>query len=72
MAGIFYNRNAKETGVLRAGEVGLCCGRYKDIHGAPVGDYHHAGFLLQDVAQFKKVFKSEARRGFMRVFSRLS
>jgi GTP-binding protein LepA len=56
MAGIFTPKR-KETGVLRAGEVGFVVAGIKDIHGAPVGDtITHAS--TPDVAQlagFKKV-----------------
>lgn len=56
MAGIFTPKR-KETGVLRAGEVGYVVAGIKDIHGAPVGDtITHA--TTPDVAQlagFQKV-----------------
>ncbi|NLQ18242.1 elongation factor 4 [Marinomonas sp. M1K-6] len=56
MAGIFTPKR-KETGVLRAGEVGFVVAGIKDIHGAPVGDtITHAS--TPDVAQlagFQKV-----------------
>ncbi|WP_421849575.1 translation elongation factor 4 [Marinomonas sp.] len=56
MAGIFTPKR-KETGVLKAGEVGFVVAGIKDIHGAPVGDtITHAS--TPDVAQlagFKKV-----------------
>lgn len=56
MTGIFTPKR-KETGVLRAGEVGFVVAGIKDIHGAPVGDtITHAS--TPDVAQlagFKKV-----------------
>ncbi|AWX99979.1 elongation factor 4 [Marinomonas primoryensis] len=51
MAGIFTPKR-KETGVLRAGEVGYVVAGIKDIHGAPVGDtITHAS--TPDVAQLK-------------------
>jgi len=56
MAGIFTPKR-KETGVLKAGEVGYVVAGIKDIHGAPVGDtITHSS--TPDVAQlegFKKV-----------------
>ncbi|ETI58357.1 translation elongation factor 4 [Marinomonas profundimaris] len=56
MAGIFTPKR-KETGVLKAGEVGFVVAGIKDIHGAPVGDtITHAS--TPDVAQlagFQKV-----------------
>jgi GTP-binding protein LepA len=51
MAGIFTPKR-KETGILRAGEVGYVVAGIKDIHGAPVGDtITHAS--TPDVAQLK-------------------
>ena len=51
MAGIFTPKR-KETGVLRAGEVGYVVAGIKDIHGAPVGDtITHAS--TPNVAQLK-------------------
>jgi GTP-binding protein LepA len=56
MAGIFTPKR-KDTGVLKAGEVGYVVAGIKDIHGAPVGDtITHSS--TPDVAQlegFKKV-----------------
>ena len=35
---VSLRQKRKETGVLRAGEVGFVVAGVKDIHGAPVGD----------------------------------
>ncbi|MBU2022015.1 MAG: translation elongation factor 4, partial [Gammaproteobacteria bacterium] len=56
MAGIFTPKR-KETGVLRAGEVGFVVAGIKDIHGAPVGDTitHASTPNVPQLAGFKKV-----------------
>ncbi|QIL88874.1 translation elongation factor 4 [Microbulbifer harenosus] len=55
--GVFTPKR-KETGVLRAGEVGFVVAGIKDIHGAPVGDTLTHAKGAEDVAMlpgFKKV-----------------
>ncbi|HEY8568967.1 translation elongation factor 4 [Microbulbifer sp.] len=55
--GVFTPKR-KETGVLRAGEVGFVVAGIKDIHGAPVGDTLTHAKGMEDVAMlpgFKKV-----------------
>ncbi len=54
--GVFTPKR-KETGVLRAGEVGFVVAGVKDIHGAPVGDTitHVATEDVDPVPGFKKV-----------------
>ncbi|QUX94833.1 elongation factor 4 [Marinomonas sp. CT5] len=56
MTGIFTPKR-KETGVLRAGEVGYVVAGIKDIHGAPVGDTitHTATPDVPQLAGFQKV-----------------
>ncbi|RBP81855.1 elongation factor 4 [Marinomonas rhizomae] len=56
MAGIFTPKR-KETGVLRAGEVGYVVAGIKDIHGAPVGDTitHTSTPDVPQLAGFQKV-----------------
>ncbi|TYL47208.1 translation elongation factor 4 [Marinomonas sp. IMCC 4694] len=56
MTGIFTPKR-KETGVLRAGEVGFVVAGIKDIHGAPVGDTitHASTPNVAQLAGFKKV-----------------
>lgn len=56
MAGIFTPKR-KETGILRAGEVGYVVAGIKDIHGAPVGDTitHASTPNVPQLAGFKKV-----------------
>jgi len=56
MAGIFTPKR-KETGVLRAGEVGYVVAGIKDIHGAPVGDTitHSSTPDVAQLAGFQKV-----------------
>lgn len=56
MAGIFTPKR-KETGVLRAGEVGYVVAGIKDIHGAPVGDTitHSSTPDVDQLAGFQKV-----------------
>lgn len=56
MAGIFTPKR-KETGVLKAGEVGYVVAGIKDIHGAPVGDTitHIATSNVAALAGFQKV-----------------
>lgn len=56
MAGIFTPKR-KETGVLRAGEVGFVVAGIKDIHGAPVGDTitHATTPDVPQLAGFQKV-----------------
>ncbi|WP_133011956.1 translation elongation factor 4 [Marinomonas flavescens] len=56
MAGIFTPKR-KETGVLKAGEVGYVVAGIKDIHGAPVGDTitHSTTPNVPQLAGFKKV-----------------
>ncbi len=56
MAGIFTPKR-KETGVLKAGEVGYVVAGIKDIHGAPVGDTitHASTPDVEQLAGFQKV-----------------
>ncbi|MEP3349876.1 MAG: translation elongation factor 4 [Marinomonas sp.] len=56
MAGIFTPKR-KETGVLKAGEVGYVVAGIKDIHGAPVGDTitHSSTPDVEQLAGFQKV-----------------
>ncbi|WP_191602518.1 translation elongation factor 4 [Marinomonas algicola] len=56
MVGIFTPKR-KETGVLRAGEVGYVVAGIKDIHGAPVGDTitHLSTKDVDQLEGFKKV-----------------
>ena len=56
MTGIFTPKR-KETGVLRAGEVGYVVAGIKDIHGAPVGDTitHSSTPDVPQLAGFQKV-----------------
>ena len=56
MAGIFTPKR-KETGVLKAGEVGYVVAGIKDIHGAPVGDtITHANTPdVEQLSGFQKV-----------------
>ncbi|MGO3344611.1 MAG: translation elongation factor 4 [Marinomonas sp.] len=56
MAGIFTPKR-KETGMLRAGEVGYVVAGIKDIHGAPVGDTitHSTTPDVPQLAGFQKV-----------------
>jgi GTP-binding protein LepA len=56
MTGIFTPKR-KETGVLRAGEVGYVVAGIKDIHGAPVGDTitHSSTPDVEQLAGFQKV-----------------
>ncbi len=54
--GVFTPKR-KDTGVLRAGEVGFVVAGIKDIHGAPVGDTitHAKSSEVEALAGFKKV-----------------
>ncbi len=53
--GIFTPKR-RETGVLRAGEVGYVVAGIKDIHGAPVGDtFVHAGSEAGALPGFQKI-----------------
>ena len=54
--GIFTPKR-KDTGVLRAGEVGYVVAGVKDIHGAPVGDtiIHAGNDTIEALPGFKKV-----------------
>jgi len=54
--GVFTPKR-KDTGVLRAGEVGFVVAGIKDIHGAPVGDTitHAKSADVEALAGFKKV-----------------
>ncbi|WP_394183229.1 translation elongation factor 4 [Marinomonas posidonica] len=56
MAGIFTPKR-KETGVLKAGEVGYVVAGIKDIHGAPVGDTitHATTPDVEQLSGFQKV-----------------
>ena len=56
MAGIFTPKR-KETGVLKAGEVGYVVAGIKDIHGAPVGDTitHSSTPDVPQLSGFQKV-----------------
>ncbi|MEO9273980.1 translation elongation factor 4 [Marinomonas sp. 5E14-1] len=56
MAGIFTPKR-KETGILKAGEVGYVVAGIKDIHGAPVGDTitHSSTPDVEQLAGFQKV-----------------
>jgi len=56
MAGIFTPKR-KETGVLKAGEVGYVVAGIKDIHGAPVGDTitHASTPDVEQLSGFQKV-----------------
>ncbi|MEP0071709.1 MAG: translation elongation factor 4 [Marinomonas sp.] len=56
MAGIFTPKR-KETGILKAGEVGYVVAGIKDIHGAPVGDTitHSSTPDIEQLAGFQKV-----------------
>ncbi len=56
MAGIFTPKR-KETGILKAGEVGYVVAGIKDIHGAPVGDTitHATTPDVEQLAGFQKV-----------------
>lgn len=56
MVGVFTPKR-KETGVLRAGEVGFVVAGIKDIHGAPVGDTitHANTAQVDELPGFKKV-----------------
>lgn len=56
MTGIFTPKR-KETGILKAGEVGYVVAGIKDIHGAPVGDTitHSSTPDVEQLAGFQKV-----------------